>query len=50
MRAAAYPDENPDTLPAPYEITDVFVWLASEASREVSGERFRAREFRRPEG
>jgi NAD(P)-dependent dehydrogenase (short-subunit alcohol dehydrogenase family) len=50
MRAAAYPDESPDTLPAPYEITDVFVWLASEASREVSGERFRAREFRRPEG
>jgi len=48
MRADAYPDEDPDTLPVPYEITDVFVWLASDASREVSGERFRARELRRP--
>ncbi len=50
MRADAYPDEDPDTLPVPYEITDVFVWLASDASREVSGERFRAREFRRTGG
>lgn len=50
MRADAYPDEDPDTLPVPYEITDVFVWLASEASRAVSGERFRAREFEAPGG
>ena len=45
MRAAAYPDEDPDSLPEPYEITDVFVYLASDRSREVSGERFRAKEF-----
>lgn len=46
MRAAAYPDEDPDTLPEPSEVTDVFVYLASDRSKEVSGERIRAQEFR----
>lgn len=45
MRAAAYPDEDPATLPTPYEVTDVFVYLASEASAGVTGHRFRAQEF-----
>lgn len=45
MRAAAYPDEDPDTLPEPYEVTDVFVYLASDRSREISGHRFKAKEF-----
>ena len=45
MRAAAYPDEDPLSLPPPYEATDVFVYLASDRSRDVTGERFRAREF-----
>ncbi|MFV1988254.1 MAG: SDR family NAD(P)-dependent oxidoreductase [Gemmatimonadota bacterium] len=45
MRAAAYPEEDPLTLPEPYEVTDVFVYLASDRSREVTGERFRAKEF-----
>ena len=45
MRAAAYPDEDPETLPRPDEVTDVFVYLASDGSAEVSGERFRAKEF-----
>ena len=45
MRAEAYPDEDPLTLPEPYEVTDVFVYLASDGSSEVSGERFRAKEF-----
>ena len=45
MRAAAYPDEDPLTLPQPYDVTDVFVYLASDGSAEVSGERFRAKEF-----
>lgn len=45
MRAAAYPEEDPMTLPEPYDVTDVFVYLASERSRDVSGERFRAKEF-----
>jgi len=37
MRAAAYPDEDPLTLPVPEAIVPVFVYLASDASREVSG-------------
>lgn len=45
MRAAAYPEEDPTSNPTPYEVTDVFVWLASDASEGVTGERFRAKEF-----
>jgi NAD(P)-dependent dehydrogenase (short-subunit alcohol dehydrogenase family) len=45
MRAAAYPDEDPETAPQPREVTDVFVYLASDAAREVTGQRFRAKEF-----
>ncbi|MDH3733125.1 MAG: SDR family oxidoreductase [Gemmatimonadota bacterium] len=45
MRAAAYPEEDPLTLPEPYGVTDVFVYLASDRSKEISGERFRAKEF-----
>jgi NAD(P)-dependent dehydrogenase (short-subunit alcohol dehydrogenase family) len=47
MRAAAYPDEDPDTLITPEENTGVFLYLASEESRGVSGGRFRAQEFQR---
>jgi hypothetical protein len=32
-------------LPLPEEVTDVFVYLASDRSRSVSGQRFRAKEF-----
>ena len=45
MRAAAYPDEDPGTLPRPREVTEVFVYLASDAARDVTGQRFRAKEF-----
>lgn len=45
MRAAAYPDEDPYTLPEPYDVTDVFVYLASDRSAHVTGSRFRAKEF-----
>jgi NAD(P)-dependent dehydrogenase (short-subunit alcohol dehydrogenase family) len=45
MRAAAYPEEDPEALPLPEEVTDVFVYLASDRSRSVSGQRFRAKEF-----
>lgn len=45
MRAAAYPSEDPTTLPTPYEVTDVFVYLASDRASGVSGQRFRAQEF-----
>ncbi len=45
MRAAAYPDEDPETLPEPYDVTEVFVYLASDRSVDVNGQRFRAKEF-----
>ena len=45
MRAAAYPDEDPTTHITPEENTDVFLYLASDESREVTGERFKAQEF-----
>ncbi len=47
MRAAAYPDEDPMTKITPEENTDVFLYLASDASRGVTGERFKAQEFQR---
>lgn len=49
MRAAAYPDEDPADLPTPYEISDIFVYLASDESAGVTGGRFRARDFEWPE-
>jgi NAD(P)-dependent dehydrogenase (short-subunit alcohol dehydrogenase family) len=48
MRAAAYPNEDANKLPTPYEITDVFVFLASDEAAGVTGQRFRARDFRWP--
>lgn len=50
MRAAAYPEEDPGEVPPPYEVTDVFVYLASERSGDVTGQRFRAQEFEPPAG
>lgn len=48
MRRAAYPDEDPNTLPRPEEILDVFVYLASDESRAITGRRFQAQEFEWP--
>jgi len=45
MRAAAYPDEDPLTLPAPEAITGVFVYLAASDSAAVTGKSFDAREW-----
>jgi NAD(P)-dependent dehydrogenase (short-subunit alcohol dehydrogenase family) len=45
MRAKAYPEEDPMTLPTPEEITGVFVYLASTKSRGVTGKSFEAREW-----
>src|ERR687889_15956 len=45
MRAAAYPEEDPTTRITPEENTAVFLYLASDESREVTGERFKAQEF-----
>jgi NAD(P)-dependent dehydrogenase (short-subunit alcohol dehydrogenase family) len=44
MRAEAYPEEDPLTLPTPEEITGVFVYLASSESAGVSGKFFDARD------
>ena len=47
MRAAAYPEEDPMTRVTPEENTDVFLYLASDESEGVTGERFKAQEFQR---
>lgn len=49
MRRAAYPEEDPNKLKSPDEITDVFLYLASERSAGVTGQRFKACEFTMPE-
>jgi NAD(P)-dependent dehydrogenase (short-subunit alcohol dehydrogenase family) len=45
MRAEAYPEETPETLPSPEEIAPVFVYLASEESRALSGKSLDARDW-----
>lgn len=45
MRHAAYPDENRDTLRKPSEVTDVFVFLASDESRGTTGQYIDAQEY-----
>lgn len=42
MRRAAYPDEDPDTLPEPADSTAVFVWLMHPASAGTTGQRLQA--------
>jgi NAD(P)-dependent dehydrogenase (short-subunit alcohol dehydrogenase family) len=44
MRAAAYPQEDPITLPTPEEIAPVFVWLA-RADTAVTGQSLEARDW-----
>jgi NAD(P)-dependent dehydrogenase (short-subunit alcohol dehydrogenase family) len=44
MRAAAYPQEDPTTLPTPEEIAPVFVWLA-RADTAVTGQSLEARDW-----
>ena len=48
MRAAAYPDEDPATLPDPADHLGVYLWLLGPASAAVSGERFTARGWSGP--
>ena len=47
MRAAAYPEEDPQTRITPEENTAVFVYLASDESKGVPGQRFKAQDFGR---
>jgi len=45
MRAAAYPEEDPQSRITPEENTAVFLYLASDESKGVTGRRFKAQEF-----
>jgi NAD(P)-dependent dehydrogenase (short-subunit alcohol dehydrogenase family) len=38
MRAAAYPAEDPNTLPTPESVAGAFVYLLCDASRAISGQ------------
>ena len=42
MRAKAYPQEDPMTLPSPEDVTPVFLYLASDESIGVTGKQFNA--------
>lgn len=46
MRQAAYPEEDPKDPAPPEAAIPVFLWLASDASRGITGERFQALEWR----
>jgi NAD(P)-dependent dehydrogenase (short-subunit alcohol dehydrogenase family) len=45
MHRAAEPDENPEQWADPAEVTEVFIYLASDESKGVSGRRFEAQKF-----
>ena len=45
MRALAYPEEDPATLPKPQDITEVFVYLACDRSAGISGKSLEARDW-----
>lgn len=44
MHRAAEPEENPEQWANPAEVTEVFIYLASEESRQINGQRFQAQE------
>ena len=44
MHRAAEPDEDPTQWANPVDVTEVFIYLASDESREVNGQRFQAQE------
>lgn len=43
MRAKAYPHENPNTLPQPEDITNLYCYLMSDESRHIKGEKLNIR-------
>jgi NAD(P)-dependent dehydrogenase (short-subunit alcohol dehydrogenase family) len=44
MHRAAEPDEDPNQWANPEDVTEVFIFLASDKSRGVNGKRFKAQE------
>ena len=48
MRREAYPEEDPKKPAPPEDATGVFLWLASDESEGVTGERFRALDWNGP--
>lgn len=46
MRGDAYPVEDPSTLQPPAARVPIFLWLASDLAAGVTGERFRAAEWK----
>jgi NAD(P)-dependent dehydrogenase (short-subunit alcohol dehydrogenase family) len=45
MRAAAYPAEDPTTVPSPEEKMDIFLYLMADASKGVTGQALDARDW-----
>jgi len=45
MRAAAYPGENPDTLPTPESLMPVYLYLLGPDGRDLHGEALDVRDF-----
>jgi len=45
MHRLAEPDEDPSQWADPADVTDIFIYLASDESKDVTGKRFRAQEF-----
>jgi NAD(P)-dependent dehydrogenase (short-subunit alcohol dehydrogenase family) len=46
MRAEAYPEEDPTTLPTPDKVTEVFTYLASDDSSTVTGKSLDAQDWK----
>jgi NAD(P)-dependent dehydrogenase (short-subunit alcohol dehydrogenase family) len=44
MHRAAEPEEDPEQWANPSDVTEVFIYLASDESRDVTGQRFQAQE------
>lgn len=44
MHGATEPDEDPRQWADPSEVTKVFVYLASDETKDVNGKRFKAQE------
>ena len=49
MRAKAYPQEDPLTLPTADQIVPLFLYLASDASASINGQSLEARDWLKPE-